>query len=87
MSKQVKRFFQRGLCGILSAAMILTGSIIPDLSVFAAQPDVEETTENNDADEKVNETPSAGNSGAVQNPDEDGSNAGGTATQPGEPSP
>ncbi|MBD5484688.1 MAG: cellulase family glycosylhydrolase, partial [Lachnospiraceae bacterium] len=74
MRKQTKQFFQKGLCGILSAAMILTGSIIPDLSVLAAQPDVEDTA---DANGQVNETPSVGDSGAVQNPEADGSNADG----------
>ena len=74
MRKQTKQFFQRGLCGILSAAMILTGSIIPDLSVLAAQPDVEDTA---DANGQVNETPSVEDSGAVQNPEADDSNADG----------
>ncbi|MDE6738519.1 MAG: FIVAR domain-containing protein, partial [Lachnospiraceae bacterium] len=74
MRKQTKQFFQKGLCGILSAAMILTGSIIPDLSVLAAQPDVEDTA---DANGQVNETPSGGDSGAIQNPEADGSNADG----------
>lgn len=41
MRKQKKQLFQKGLCGILSAAMILTSSMIPDWSVSAAQPDME----------------------------------------------
>ena len=81
MRKQTKQFFQKGLCGILSAAMILTGSIIPDLSVLAAQPDVEDTA---DANGQVNETPSVEDSGAVQNPEADGSNANGNESDAGD---
>lgn len=63
MRKQVTGFFQKGLCGILSAAMILTSAAIPELSVFAAQPAVEETAENADG------TPSKENNDAVRAPD------------------
>lgn len=41
MRKQVKQYLRRSLCGVLSAAMILTGSAISGMTVYAAQPDVE----------------------------------------------
>lgn len=77
MRKQTKQFLQRSLCGILSAAMILTGSIIPDLSVFAAPSLVEDTEENADVDMQVNETPSEENKDAIQNPDAEGNTSDG----------
>ena len=83
MRKQTKRFFQKGLCGILSAAMILTGSIIPDLSVLAAQPAVEDTVENTDADGQVDETPSVEDNDVVQNPDAGDGNADGNENDAG----
>ena len=56
MRKQLRQYLRRSLCGVLSAAMILTGSAIPDLAVQAAQTNVEDFTE---ADEQINETTSA----------------------------
>lgn len=41
MRKQVRQYLRRSLCGVLSAAMILTGSAISGMTVYAAQPDVE----------------------------------------------
>lgn len=77
MRKQTKQFLQRSLCGILSAAMILTGSIIPDLSVLAAQPIVEATEENAGGDMQANEALSEGNDETVQDPETDGSSTDG----------
>ncbi|MBD5504830.1 MAG: hypothetical protein HDR09_14125 [Lachnospiraceae bacterium] len=57
MRKQLRQYLRRSLCGVLSAAMILTGSAIPDLAVQAAQTNVEDSAE---ADEQINETPSTG---------------------------
>ncbi|MBD5523951.1 MAG: hypothetical protein HDR04_05960 [Lachnospiraceae bacterium] len=56
MRKQLRQYLRRSLCGVLSAAMILTGSAIPDLAVQAVQANVEDFTE---TDEQINETPSA----------------------------
>ncbi|MBD5515694.1 MAG: hypothetical protein HDR06_13920 [Lachnospiraceae bacterium] len=70
MRKQLRQYLRRSLCGVLSAAMILTGSAIPDLAVQAAQTNVEDFTE---ADEQINETPSAETSenDEIGNPDVD----------------
>ncbi|MDE6603954.1 MAG: glycosyl hydrolase 53 family protein [Lachnospiraceae bacterium] len=40
MRKQVRQYLRRSLCGVLSAAMILTGSAISGMTAYAAQPDV-----------------------------------------------
>ncbi len=39
MRKKTKQYIQKSLCGILSAAMILTSLSIPDMTVHAAQSD------------------------------------------------
>ncbi|MDE7132695.1 MAG: hypothetical protein K2O65_12990, partial [Lachnospiraceae bacterium] len=83
MSKQAKRFFQKGLCGILSAAMILTGSIIPDISVLAAQTALEDTTENTDADGLVNKISPEQNNDVIQNPDAGNGDANETGSNTG----
>ena len=41
MRKQVRQYLRRSLCGVLSAAMILTGSAVSGMTAYAAQPDVE----------------------------------------------
>lgn len=41
MRKQMKQYLKRSLCGILSAAMILTGSSITAMTAYAAPIDVE----------------------------------------------
>lgn len=41
MRKQTRQYLRRILCGVLSAAMILTGSAISGMTVYASQPDVE----------------------------------------------
>ncbi len=40
MGKQRRLYFRRSMCGILSAAMIMSGLLVPDTAVYAAQPDV-----------------------------------------------
>ena len=37
MKKSRKKFFQKGLCGILCAAMLLSGLSIPELTAYAAE--------------------------------------------------
>ncbi len=69
MRKQKMRFFQKGICGILSAAMILTSSMIPDFSVFAAPSAMEETESNSGMEEGVDQTSSEENKAGAQNPD------------------
>lgn len=39
MRKKTKQYIKKSLCGILSAAMILTSLSIPELTAYAAQPD------------------------------------------------
>lgn len=75
MRKQKKRFFQKGLCGILSAAMILTSAVMPGMSAYAAQPAVTDTIDGEsgtDPQPGGAETPSQdvnfGNTG-TENPD------------------
>lgn len=76
MRKQLRQYLRRSLCGVLSAAMILAGSTIPDMAVQAAQTNVEDFTE---ADEQINETPSAetDENDEIGNPDADNDVAGG----------
>lgn len=76
MRKQLRQYLRRSLCGVLSAAMILAGSAIPDMAVQAAQTNVEDFTE---ADEQINETPSAetDENDEIGNPDADNDVAGG----------
>lgn len=45
MRKKAKQYIKKGLCGILTAAMILTSLSIPELTAYAAQADVTEETE------------------------------------------
>ncbi len=75
MRKQVRQYLRRSLCGVLSAAMILTGSAISGMTVYAAQPDVENEGGGltDPVDDSTDVTPSGGNEDAVQKPDE-GSN-------------
>ncbi len=75
MRKQVRQYLRRSLCGVLSAAMILTGSAISGMTVYAAQPDVENEGGGltDPVDDSTDVTPSEGNEDAVQKPDE-GSN-------------
>ena len=72
MRKQIRQYLRRSLCGILSAAMILTGSSISGMTAYASQPDVEEAGQTNDVDDSVDVTPSEENKDAVQNPDAGG---------------
>lgn len=44
MRKKTKQYIQKCLCGILSAAMILTSLSIPELATYAAQPDETEVS-------------------------------------------
>lgn len=45
MRKKAKQYIQKSLCGILSAAMILTSLSIPSMTTYAAQADVEDEME------------------------------------------
>ena len=62
MRKQVRQYLRRSLCGVLSAAMILTGSAVSGMTAYAAQPDVENEGEGmtDDVDDSKD---------TVQNPD------------------
>ncbi len=44
MRKKVKQYIQKSLCGILSAAMILTSLSVPEMTAYAAQPGGTEVT-------------------------------------------
>lgn len=59
MSKQRRLYFRRSLCGILSAAMIMTGLLVPDATAYAAQPDLAEN-----AAETVMENEDSGSPGS-----------------------
>ncbi len=72
MRKQIRQYLRRSLCGILSAAMILTGSSISGMTAYAAQPDVEDAGQTNDVDDSMDVTPSEENGDVVQNPDAGG---------------
>lgn len=41
MRKQTRQYLRRIFCGVLSAAMILSGSAISGMTAYAAEPDVE----------------------------------------------
>lgn len=56
MRKQVKRYFRKSLCGMLSAAMIATSLIVPNMTVFAAPQDEASMTAENENDKLVDET-------------------------------
>ena len=75
MRKQVRQYLRRSLCGILSAAMILTGSSISGMTVYAVEPDVENAEQTDDVDSSVDTTPSEENQDTVQNPDADSDDA------------
>lgn len=74
MRKQVRQTLRRSLCGVLSAAMILSGPAISGMTAYAAQPDVENEggglTDN--VDESTDETPSEGIENGTLNPGEGG---------------
>lgn len=55
MRKQVKRYFRRSLCGMLSAAMIAASLIVPDMTVYAAPQDGAGITAENEEDKLVEE--------------------------------
>lgn len=62
MRKQLKQYLRRSLCGVLSAAMILTGSAVSGMTAYAEQPGVENEGEGltDDVDDSKD---------TVQNPD------------------
>lgn len=61
MHRKVKQYLKKSLCGILSAAMILTSLSVPDMTVSAAPSSVEESTDSADADGTADETTSREN--------------------------
>lgn len=65
MRKQIRQCLRRSLCGILSAAMILTGSSLSGLTVYAAQPEAEETGQEKEAGGSTDVTPSEEEPGAA----------------------
>lgn len=75
MRKQIRQYLRRSLCGILSAAMILTGSSLSGMTAYAAPADAEVSGQTNDADDNTDVMPSEENGDVVQNPDA-GGNAG-----------
>ena len=73
MHRKVRQYLKKSLCGILSAAMILTSLSVPDMTVFAAPSSVAESVENADTDKTVEETISAANDEEVPDTDADDS--------------
>ena len=55
MRKAMKQLFQKGLCGILCAAMILTGMSIPELTVYATELNDVTESGSTDGEEKTAE--------------------------------
>lgn len=51
MRKKVKQYIQKSLCGILSAAMILTSLSVPEMTAYAAQPGGTEIFEETSSEE------------------------------------
>ena len=51
MRKKVKQYIQKSLCGILSAAMILTSLSVPEMTAYAAQPGGTEISEETSSEE------------------------------------
>lgn len=68
MSKQRRLYFRRSLCGILSAAMIMAGLLVPDATAYAAQPDLAEN-----AAETVMENEDTGSPGSEDDGDKENS--------------
>lgn len=68
MSKQRRLYFRRSLCGILSAAMIMAGLLVPDATAYAAQPDLVEN-----AAETVMENEDTGSPGSEDDGDKENS--------------
>lgn len=56
MRKQVRRYFRKSLCGMLSAAMIATSLIVPNMTVYAAPQDEAGMITENEEDKLVEET-------------------------------
>ena len=79
MRKQVRQYLRRSLCGVLSAAMILTGSSISGMTVYA-----EEVGQTNDADGGTDATPSEENKDVIQNPNAGDGNADGNESDTGD---
>ncbi|MCM1268075.1 MAG: glycosyl hydrolase 53 family protein [Bacteroidales bacterium] len=52
MKKQARQYLRRSLCGILSAAMILTGSALSGLTAYAAEPGLDEVQTYTEDDSK-----------------------------------
>lgn len=73
MHRKVRQYLKKSLCGILSAAMILTSLSVPDMTVIAAPSSVAESVENADTDKTVEETISAANGEEVPDTDADDS--------------
>ncbi len=71
MRKKVKQCIQRSLCGILSAAMILTSLSVPELSAYAAQPGGTEISEEMSAEEVWDEKVETESSSSAQETEEE----------------
>nr|MDE6214538.1 hypothetical protein [Lachnospiraceae bacterium] len=55
MRKQMRGYFRKSLCGMLSAAMIATSLIVPNMTVYAAPQDEAGMTTENEEDKLVEE--------------------------------
>lgn len=98
MRKQTRQYLRRILCGVLSAAMILTGSAISGMTVYASQPDVEnegggltddvddskDTSQNPAGDAVTDDENGTDGDGSNQEGAEDGTQSGDDTTQPGD---
>ena len=98
MRKQTRQYLRRILCGVLSAAMILTGSAISGMTVYASQPDVEnegggltddvddskDTSQNPAGDAVTDDENGTDGDGSNQEGAEDGTQPGDDTSQPGD---
>lgn len=73
MHRKVRQHLKKSLCGILSAAMILTSLSVPDMTVIAAPSSIAESVESTDADKATDETTSMANDEEVPDTDADSS--------------
>lgn len=63
MRKQVRGYFRKTLCGMLSAAMIATSLIVPNMTVYAAPEDEASVITENEEDKLVDESTGEGETG------------------------
>ena len=77
MRKQMRGYFRKSLCGMLSAAMIATSLIVPNMTVYAAPQDEAGMTTENEEDMFVDESTGAKEEGEDKDKDSGSENPSG----------